>query len=553
MIGKNLKLEWMKQIKILLVVVLCLNFDCIYSNEAVPGSSLSSDARIIKIELEKEMQTIDGFGASDAWRCQMVGKYWPIDKRNKIADLLFSKEYDNLGNPKGIGLSIWRFYLGAGSIEQGENSDISDEWRRGECFLNPDGTYNWNKQEGQRWFLQAAKKRGVERFLAFTISAPVHMTKNGKAFSSQKVFLNIQKDKLPNYADFLIECVVNLQEKEQIKFDYLSPINEPQWDWMAKEGNKASQEGTPATNKELYDFTNLLSNKLKDKSLPTQIVLGEAGAINYLYENVDNENRDNQIEDFWSPSSSMYIGAMSNVLNVISGHSYFSVWPVVDQVEHRLKLKNKLNQFPNLGYWQTEYCVLEQPGETELPGGGGGQRDLGMKTALFVARIIHNDLTIANASSWQWWTALTRADYKDGLIYLDDGYSTGGMAPDYCRKDGYIRESKLLWALGNYSFFIRPNMIRVGVADQNEIESSNDIMISAYKDKETKKIVIVAVNVSENDGVYKLEMSQELVNNELESYITSEEKNLEKSKIKITPEEIVIPAKSVVTYVGKLK
>ncbi len=79
---------------------------------------------------------MDGFGASDAWRCQMVGKYWPLGKRNAIADLLFSKEVDANGNPRGIGLSIWRFYLGAGSYEQGEASDIADEWRRAECFQN---------------------------------------------------------------------------------------------------------------------------------------------------------------------------------------------------------------------------------------------------------------------------------------------------------------------------------------------------------------------------------------------------------------------------------
>ena len=48
-----------------------------------------------------EYQVIDGFGASDAWRAKFVGKNWPMDKRNKIADLLFSQEVDESGNPKG--------------------------------------------------------------------------------------------------------------------------------------------------------------------------------------------------------------------------------------------------------------------------------------------------------------------------------------------------------------------------------------------------------------------------------------------------------------------
>ena len=130
-----------------------------------------------------EYQTIAHFGASDAWRMQFVGKNWPLEKREHIADLLFSKELDENGNPKGIGLSLWRFYIGSGSAHQGDSSDIQNEWRRGECFLKPDGTYDWTRQEGQQWFLEAAKKRGVEKYLAFTLTAPVHYSINGKAYS----------------------------------------------------------------------------------------------------------------------------------------------------------------------------------------------------------------------------------------------------------------------------------------------------------------------------------------------------------------------------------
>jgi len=68
-----------------------------------------------------EYQNIDGFGASDAWRCQFVGKNWPLEKRKAIADLLFSSEVDKYGNPRGIGLSILRFHISAGITEQGDS------------------------------------------------------------------------------------------------------------------------------------------------------------------------------------------------------------------------------------------------------------------------------------------------------------------------------------------------------------------------------------------------------------------------------------------------
>ncbi len=33
-----------------------------------------------------------------------------------------------------------------------------------------------------------------------------------------------------------------------------------------------------------------------------------------------------------------------------------------------------------------------------------------------MARVIHYDLTVGGASSWQWWLAVSPYDYKDGLV-----------------------------------------------------------------------------------------------------------------------------------------
>lgn len=532
---------------------ICILIVCCSSEVNIDPPPIASDVREIKINIDQDLQIMDGFGASDAWRTQMVGKNWPIEKRNAIADLLFSKEMDASGNPKGIGLSIWRFYIGSGSMEQGSDSNIADEWRRSECFQNPDGSYDWTKQSGQRWFLQAAKKRGVEKFLAFTISPPVQMTINGKAFSSQKKNMNIKPGLLTNYADFLVDCIDNLQRNEGVTFDYLSPINEPQWDWMAGDNGLASQEGTPATNLEMFDFTKVLSDKMKAKSLSTEIVLGEAAIINYLYEDVNPENRDNQIITFFGPSSTSNISQLPSVKKVITGHSYFSVWPVNDMIGYREKLNTRIKQMGDLKYWQTEYSILENPGTAEIPGGSGNQRDLGMKTALFVARTIHNDIAVANASSWQWWTALSRYDYKDGLIYLDNGISSGlstsvAADPNYCKTDGFYHDSKLLWALGNYSLFVRPGMIRIQIANQNDRAAAADVMLTAYKDVSKKKLVIVAINYSNSARLYKLNLSGVTIkNNELSPYITSENSNLKKAAT-VSAAKFEIPARSIVTY-----
>ena len=62
-------------------------------------ATIAKDTIQLRIDPGCPHQTIDGFGASDAWRCQFVGKHWPVEKRQSIADLLFSQEVDAEGNP----------------------------------------------------------------------------------------------------------------------------------------------------------------------------------------------------------------------------------------------------------------------------------------------------------------------------------------------------------------------------------------------------------------------------------------------------------------------
>ncbi len=485
-------------------------------------------------------QTIDGFGASDAWRCQFVGENWPLSKREQIADLLFSKEMDNEGDPKGIGLSIWRFYISSGTTEQKETSNIGNEWRRGECFQNADGTYNWNKLSGQQWFLKAAKIRGVEQFLAFPNAAPVHLSNNGKGYASKaNLHFNLKPGKMKAYASYLVDIIEHFNEVG-IPFSYLSPFNEPQWNW-----DGGNQEGTPALNEELYAFIKYLSHDLNARGLSTKLIIGEAGTIGHIAKIMDNDGRDQQANFFFNPQSAFYIGDIPNVELTISAHSYFSVWPIDKQVEYRKMLHQAiLTENPDLAYWQSEYCILQKNDET----GGGGGRDLGMTTALYVARIIHNDLTLSNAKSWQWWTALSQVDYKDGLVYLDDGNEgiTGKMGSgiESLKYDGKVRDSKLLWILGNYSRFVRPGMQRIACSPSIIGTEKDGLLISAYKEPHKPDLVYVMVNLSKEIKTVQLDTTKEI-----SMYITSETNNL--SKFQCEPRHIEIPGRAVVTLIVK--
>ena len=503
--------------------------------------SIASQAKTtgITIDLHDEKQVVHSFGASDAWTCQFVGEHWPLEKRKAIADLLFSKEVDAKGNLKGIALSMWRFNVGAGSAEQGDNSRISTPWHRAECFLNKDGSYDWDKQKGQQWFLQAAHSRGVPYLLAFTISPPVQFTLNGIAHSSGgRWTMNIREGSMWEFADFLVEVAEHFSKKG-LNLDYISPVNEPQYIWDSEK-----QEGTPATNAEVCELTRLIAQRLHEKGLPSEVVVPESARYDYLWWKEGNP-REVQANAFWNPSSPCYLGNLPAVEHAISAHGYFTSWPLTRQVETREKVSDCLRRTdPKLAFWQTEFCIMESNDEV----GSGHGRDLGMDTALYVARVIHNDLTLANATHWSWWLAVSSADYKDGLVYIDP---IPGKDRDSLKTDGSLSASKTLWALGNFSRFVRPGMVRVGATyddDRSPLDAATSLMVSAYLDKKTRQLAIVAINPTNDKQPIRLAGIHARA---FDTYTTSKTCSLTKGKISV--DKISIAPRAIVTLVGAIR
>ncbi len=494
---------------------------------------------VVTIALHDEKQVIHSFGASDAWTCQFVGENWPLEKRNAIADLLFSRDVDSKGNPRGIGLSMWRFNVGAGSAEQGDTSGIWSPWQRAECFLDKDGKYDWNKQKGQQWFMQAAHDRGVPYLLAFTNSPPVQFTLNGIAHSSDKRWTyNIRKDAVPAYADFLVQVAEHFAGKG-LPIDYISPANEPQYIW---ESDK--QEGTPAENGEIAEAARLISKGLHDKGLSTKVVVSEAARFDYLWWKEGNP-RQNQADAFWNPSSPCYLGSLPNVGRVMLAHSYFTTWPLSKQVDIRQQVPDHLKKVdPKLGFWQSEFCIMG--GDRNAI--AADKRDPEMDTALFVARLIHNDLTLANASQWSWWLGVSIGNNDDGLVCLGP---MPGKDRDSLKTDGQVIPTKIFWALGNYSRFVRPGMVRVGVTyddGRSPLDASTSLMVSAYLDKKTRQLVIVAVNVTDEAQPLRLS-GLSVKGNSFDTYITS--KTCDLTRGKSSADAVTIPPRSVVTLVDK--
>jgi O-glycosyl hydrolase len=480
----------------------------------------------VTIHTDRKKQTIRNFGASDAWTIQYVG-LWPDEKRNQIADWLFSMEEDADGKPKGIGLSLWRFNIGAGSAR---HNDISDEWRRAEGFLTDDLSYDWSRQAGQRWMMGAARNRGVKEFVAFTNSPPVQLTKNGKAFSSNGAEANITPNNYLRFSKFLVDVVKHLRS-ENIPVNYVSPFNEPQWDWT---GN--NQEGSPYRNSEIHSITRILDSLITAESMDFQIQIAEAGKLNYLCEHADKPGRGDQIVEFFDKKSLFYLGDLPHVDKVISGHSYFTSAPVEQLVDVRRKVSDKILQASiPIEFWQSEYCILGDQEEVKAVG-----KDTGIDPALYVARIIHHDLTVANASAWHWWLAVTAYDYKDGLIYVEKNKTTGT-----------IEDTKLLWALGNFSRFIRPGAQRLEVtASGLNANNPNGLMISSYVNTINNKIIAVIINYANTESSITINTEGNTVQ-QWKPYITGKDPGEKLKPLSMLPgnDPLKIPPRSIVTLV----
>ncbi|HUS74361.1 MAG TPA: glycoside hydrolase [Sedimentisphaerales bacterium] len=494
----------------------------------------------VTVNTNETKQTIHNFGASDAWSTQFVGRWWPSAKRNAIADLLFETGLDADNDPKGIGLSGWRFNVGAGSNRQ---SYIWEPWNRADTFLSADYTsYDWSAHIGQRWFLQVAKAHGVEKFIAFVGSPPINMTKNGRAYCDPTVgTTNLADDKVDDFAVYLATIIKHFRDVKGIDFSHISPFNEPYWDW-----NSNSGECNRYNNSDIKRVVDALHSELGNQGLTTKILVPEAGCYAHLYE--PPTERKGYIDAFFEPSSDYYIG--NKIAHEVAGHGYFCGWPEWDDrlVGWRETLRNKLNAY-SLEYWMTEYCILI-PDEGWVPPEHrdyGLGRDLGIDPALWITRIIHHDMTVGSATGWQWWLAVSQCDYKDGLVYIDKSQT-----------DGNYYESKMLWGMGNFSRFIRPGMQRVAVHRSDNAtprDTVKDLMVSAYyKSYDDDDIVVVVfVNWAYEDKPVQLNFLGAEISS-LIPYVTKgyfyNQDNLTAYNLLAPDSTIAIPARSIVTIVG---
>ncbi len=194
--------------------------------------------------------------------------------------------------------------------------------------------------------------------------------------------------------------------------------------------NTTNYESCVWTSQQIHDFVPYLFTALSNNGVAsTKILIAESA--NWKFDLTTNSMNDLNT---------------SNKLGILAAHPY----------DYRVAPANRYDK----ALWETEISTLGDP------------YDGSIANAMYWASQIHSFLTYAEVNAWHYWWLIPYNSDNEGLT------DTSGIP------------AKRMYALGNYSRFIRPGYYRIGVS--NNAFSS----ISAYKDSTSGSFSIVALNTS---------------------------------------------------------
>ncbi len=447
----------------------------------------------IKINPQKIYQKYEGIGASGAWWAQIVGGWTNKGEngeeiRNAVSRLLYDKKY-------GIGLNIYRYNIGGGSAQSGKG-EYSDFARRAESFDTDDGKYDFNRDANAVYMMKQAVKDGADEVILFVNSPIERLTKNGLAHlkKSQSFRTNLSRKNYSAFADYCLDVTEHFV-KEGLPVKYLSPINEPFWIWTG------GQEGCHYSPRQAGKVMLCFARKLRERKNLDDVKLSGV------------ENGDIR---WFNKSYTRWLLKYKNVVDCIDSidiHSYCLHMPI-PFFNDRLKFLKRYRKWLDRKYPDMPVKMSEW---THMVGG----KNCGMDSALETAKVMYEDLTILNVTSWQHWLACSHYDYHDGLLYLD-------------LENKSFETTKRYYVTGNFSKFIPLGSTRIEAVSDND-----DVKVIAYKNEE--KTVLVVINFSRNKQMYSVPYDAEY-------YITDKNLSLEESSC-ISGSEIPIFPESVTTFV----
>ena len=441
----------------------------------------------VKVSYESARQRIDGFGVATSW-----GVIPPAAR----LDAFFSVS-------TGAGLSILR-----NRIPFRESPVNNDNFMGGGDYTftttgTDDGAYKTFTLNWGNWDLSATRKLiatinanpdyQVPTYFSTPWTPPNNDTSRWKLgvadyVNAPEVGGYLDPAHYQDYADVLADYVLGFAAKMGAPLAALSLQNEPNY--------QVSYESADWSAEQFHDFLSVLRREFEKKgvfsALPEFTILAPEHA------NFD--------EDLILPS--LADANTAGLIGIVGAHQYeFGPWNVGSYeptpLTHSLAAGKKI--------WVTEWNTDAFQGKTAL------------ETALLLASLIQADLTQANVSAYvHWW-------YKD----LVD--STG--APN-----------KNLWAIGQFSRFVRPGFLRV----QAPTHVDTDLLLAAFKDPAGRELTLVAINRGSSDRTFAIELDAGRLG-EIASYRTSASEDFE--SLGSAPSSgsfanVLAPARSISTFIA---
>lgn len=368
---------------ILLIALVAVSAE---ARESVPVAKINP-AKVLVADFQ-------GWGVSLCWWANVAGGY---SNRDEYADLVF----------KDLKLNIVRYNIGGGENPDGPGTM---EYRTIVPGFEPKpGVWDWNADCNQRWMLKAGLERGVDRVEAFANSPPYWMTVSGSVTGAVGGTNNLKVACEQDFAIYLAEVVENLSRLDGVRFDSLTPVNEPSSPWWVYGGH---QEGCHMDAVQQERVINLLWDELKKRGLHLLIDAPEEN---------DEQSGIDSLETY-TPKCLSHLGQ-------ISTHSYGANNPA-GLASLAAALKKPLRQ--------TEY---------------GDGDPTGMK----LARRIRNDLVELRPISWCYWQAV---DYA-GWGLLDNRLGENGDTGFYITRKFRVFEQ--------FTRFLRPGCEIIGCGDTNSV------------------------------------------------------------------------------------
>ncbi|KAL8860997.1 MAG: hypothetical protein Q9178_002510 [Gyalolechia marmorata] len=383
-----------------------------------------------------------------------------------------------------------------GASGDNDSVKVSTPGRGVESFMNTNCSYDLTRDSAGMYYLRAAQEAGVSSIAFFVNAIPAALT---AAKTPSDTDLGI--DSIAPFVDY-INRVLSYWTSKGVRIDYISPMNEPDNNFA-----DAGQEGMSVATTARASVFQLLRTVLQSSSSSPAVT-----SIKILGDETSQVTSQALVEyPTWLPTT-----LQNNAIDAIAVHMYD--WPDdATLLNYRqLVINTSLPSSPP-PIKMTEISTFKSALGIYRPFGWTGPKIFGpeydpsIDSALDMARYIWQWLTLVNAESWDWWTAVSNmlpcspsvtpgceaqynkdAGFNDGLIYIDNDYAN--------TKDYNFYLPKRFWVFRHFTKFYRPDAVWYDIP--NEILPYGTVAVAALDVNEAWSATFI--NRNETEQVIKM-------------------------------------------------